>query len=286
MALVIEPRDRPVARPLAIDLSGIVPDRLAGLVAGAVAALPITVDGVTVALGSVFAVAGDAADGVLICRGDFGRVHGIASGMEWGAVEVVGDVGRHAGAGMSGGRLVISGSAGDWLAAGMTGGEVVVGGDAGDHVAAALPWADVGPRGGRVLVAGNAGAFAARRMRRGVVVVAGECGPGAAFELRAGTLVARRVGDGAAVGMRRGSLVILDPAAETPGATVGFIAGRTWQPPFLPWLAGSLPDAAPWSGIARSLRCGQWRQSHGDPLHGGRGEILHAVPPGAAAGRR
>jgi formylmethanofuran dehydrogenase subunit C len=280
MALVIEPRDGGAGGPLSIDLTGIVPGLRAGHAAPAIAALPIGAGTGTVALGSLFALRGDATDGVVICRGDFSGVHGIAAGMDRGTVEVVGDVGRHAGAGMTGGRLLVTGNAGDWLAAGMAGGEVVVGGDVGDHAAAALPGADRGPTGGRVLVAGDAGAFAAGRMRRGIVMVAGSCGPGAAFELRAGTLVTNRVGAGSAVGMQRGSVVILDHAAAPPGASVGFFAGRAWDPPFLRLLAGSLPDAVPWVGVAAALRCGRWRQWHGDPLHGGRGEVLQAEPWG------
>jgi formylmethanofuran dehydrogenase subunit C len=271
MPLVLTPATDPAAGgPLAIDLTGISPDRLAGLPLDDVRRLPIRADERPCLIGDLFAVSGSAADGVLECQGDFSRVHQLAAGLAGGTVSVAGSVGRHAGAGMTGGRLEVTGDAGDWLAVEMAGGEVFVAGSAGDSVGAALPGSDHGLRGGTVIVAGDVGRLAGMRMRRGLVAVGGDCGAGAAFELRAGTvLVAGRVGPEAGLAMRRGSLVAL---ADRPAIPATFHQGRAWVPPFIHLLLKSLAGAGfrPSGPLPAAFR--QW---HGDILCGGRGEILH-----------
>jgi len=141
MPLVLTPLSDGPAAPRAIDLGGIVPDRVAGLGLADVAALPVVADGRPCRVGDLFAVTGDTSDAAIDCRGDFARVHFVAAGMQSGVVRVTGHVGRHAGEGMSGGRLEVGGAAGDWLAAQIAGGQVIVAGDAGHNVAAAWwPW--------------------------------------------------------------------------------------------------------------------------------------------------
>lgn len=272
MPLLIEPLPA-AATTLTIELDGIVPDRLCSLDVAAVARLGIVADNRPCELGDLFAVSGTTADGRLHCRGDFSRVHGVAAGMQWGHVDVDGDVGRRAAAGMSGGTLTVSGSAGDWLAVEMSGGDVHVRDSAGDNAAASLPGSDIGMRGGLVLVHGDIGALAGARMRRGILAVGGCCGEAAAFEMRAGTvLIGGSVGRHAATGMRRGSLIALKSATDIPPT---FLRGSLWQPPFLPLLLKRLGRA----GYAAATRArGPWRQWHGDTLAGGRGEILHPEP--------
>ncbi len=255
--------------PLSVDLTGIVPDRLAGLSADAVRRVVIRADERPCALGEVCAVTGDGSDAAIECRGDFSRVHYVAAGMASGTMRVTGNIGRHAGEGMTGGRLGVPGDAGDWLAAEMAGGHVVVAGSAGDNVAGALPGSDHGLRGGVVIVRGDAGQFAGQRMRRGILAIGGSCGKAAAFEMRAGTvIVARRVGPHPGLGMRRGSLVAL---ACHPAIPSTFNRGRSWTPPFLGLLL---------TGLVRAGFCPphplptRWRQWHGDVLTGCRGEIL------------
>jgi formylmethanofuran dehydrogenase subunit C len=275
MPLVLTPATDPAAGgPLSIDLSGITPDRLAGLGLDAVRRLPIRADERPATFGDLFTIAGTAADGLLECRGDFGRVHRLGAGMASGTIRVAGDVGRHAAEGMTGGRLEVAGDAGDWLAAEMSGGEVLVGGSAGDNLGAALPGSDHGMRGGLVVVAGHSGRLAAARMRRGLVAVGGDCGDAAGFEMRAGTLmVAGRVGRHPGLGMGRGSLVAL---ADRPAVPATFRRGRAWTPPYLAVVlrrlarAGFRPATPP---------AGRWRQWHGDLLAGGGGEILHPESP-------
>lgn len=276
MPLLLEPL--PAAETaLSIDLDGIVPDRLCSLVDTEVGRLGIRADGQACELGDLFTVSGSAADGCLRCRGDFSRVHRVAAGMQWGHVDVAGDVGRHAAAGMRGGTLTVSGDAGDWLAAEMAGGEVHIHGSAGDNAVAALPGSDLGMRGGLVVVHGDIGALAGARMRRGILAVGRHAGEAAAFEMRAGTVVvAGVVGRHAGTGMRRGSLIALGPTAAVPPT---FVRGSLWEPPFLPLLLRRLTRAG--YTPAATAR-GPWRQWHGDSLAGGRGEIFHPEPPTAA----
>jgi formylmethanofuran dehydrogenase subunit C len=265
MPLVLVPRASS-GGPLAVDLAGILPDRVRDLAMVEIARLPIAADGRRCGLGDLFAVSGSADDGRIECRGDFSRVHHVGAGLAAGRIDVDGDVGRHAGEGMSGGTLVVTGSAGDWLACEMTGGGVHVGGRCGDNAAAALPGSSLGMRGGMVVVAGDAGGLAGARMRRGVLAIGGACGVAAAFEMRAGTVVvAGAVGAHPAAGMRRGSLVLL---GSTPRLPPTFTRGAAWTPTFLPVLLRRLAAA----GLAAPPP-GRWRQWHGDLLAGGRGEV-------------
>jgi len=271
MPLVLTPATDPAAGgPLAINLAGIVPDRLTGLSLDAIRRLPVSADERPAELGELFGVSGDPGDDLLECRGDFSRVHHVAAGMTRGTVRVTGSVGRHAAEGMTGGRLEAAGDAGDWLAAEMAGGDVQVAGGAGDNLAAALPGSDHGMRGGLVTIGGDAGRLAGQRMRRGILAIGGSCGEAAGFEMRAGTLlVAGNVGPHAGLGMRRGSLLAL---AARPAIPATFHRGRLWMPAFIGLLLARLRRA----GFRPTLPLpGRFRQWHGDLLAGGRGEILH-----------
>lgn len=276
MPLSLTPVAPTADAPLSIEFDGIVPDRVAGLPIAAIGRLPVLADGAPRPLADLFVVAGDGGDGLIICDGDFSRVHRLAAGMCRGAMHVRGPVGRHAAEGMSGGTLTVDGDAGDWLAAALAGGAVRVAGNAGDNAAAALPGSRAGVSGGMVVINGSVGALAGARMRRGVLAIGGGCGEGAAFELLAGTvIVAGRVGPRSGMGMRRGSLVALSSPPELPPT---FRRGATWSPGFLPLLAGRLAAAGfrgAAAGDGASAWGGPWQQWHGDLLAGGRGEVFH-----------
>ncbi len=277
MPLLLSPSTTAGNGPLSIELTGVVPDRLADLSATSIARIAISADGRTCSLGDLFAIEGDAADGRILCAGDFSRVHRLGAGMQRGEIVVQGNVGRHAGESMAGGTLSVLGDAGDWLAAGMTGGEALVRGHAGDHVAAALPGSDTGVRGGLIAVNGHVGCLAGTRMRRGLLGIGGSCGEAAAFELRAGTvLVAGRVGSRSGMGMRRGSLIALSEMPEVPPT---FSRGAAWSPTILPLLAGRLARAGfrATAGLPANAFGGIWQHWHGDLLAGGRGEIFHRL---------
>jgi len=272
MPLVLEPLA--ATGVLAIDIGGIVPDRIAVLSPLELGRLEVRADERPAELGSLFRIAGDAADGRIECHGDFSRVHFLGARMTWGEIVVAGDIGRHAGEGMTGGTLTIQGDAGDWLACEMSGGQVHVAGNAGDNASAALPGSRHGMRGGLVTIAGAAGSLAAARMRRGVLAIGGDCGPAAAFEMLAGTvIVGGTVGPHAAGGMQRGSLVAAGGRFEPPAT---FHRGAVFTPTVLHLLARRL-DAAGFrtgGGSARAVLQGPWEQWHGDLLAGGRGEIF------------
>lgn len=271
MPLVLSPQAA-AHGPLSIDLDGIVPDRLTNLPAADIARLTVTADGRRTCVGELFRIEGDAADGVIECRGDFSRIHRVGAAMRTGAIVVAGPVGRHAGAGLAGGSLTVQGDAGDWLAAGMTGGTVLVTGRAGDNAAAALPGDRHGMRGGVVVIRGDCGCLAGARMRRGLLGIGGSCGEAAAFELRAGTVVVGgAVGRGSGMGMCRGSLIAVSSRPPIPAT---FAKGSAWSPAFLPLLGERLARA----GLPladRGRLGGPWQQWHGDLLAGGRGEIFH-----------
>lgn len=271
MALLLRPRD---GMPASIDLAGIGPDALAPLGPDAILRMEIVADGRPAELGDCFTIEGDAADGQLLCEGDFSRVDGVGAGMAAGRMQVRGTVGRRAGAGMQGGLLEIVGGAGDWLAVGMAGGTLRVEGDAGDDAAAAPPGGAVGMTAGTVLVGGRVGQRAGARMRRGILAVGGDCGAAAGLELRAGTVVVcGRLGPDAGVGMRRGSIVAAGPATA-PGAW--FLPGATWEPPVLRLLGRTLAAARfpPAAAAGPAFLDGRWRQWHGDGVTAARGEFF------------
>jgi len=282
MPLVLQPRLLPDP-PLAVDFSGLTPDRLAGRPAAALAVLGVLADGRSCPLESLFHLQGSPADEVLQLVGDFSHVHSIGAKMARGMIRVEGSVGRHAAEGMTGGRLEVAGDAGDWLAAEMEGGEVEVAGRAGHNVAAALPGSPQGMRGGVVTVAGAVGDLAGARMRRGLLAIGGGCGEAAALELRAGTVVvAGTLQRGAGLGMRRGTLLAIDGPLPIP---VTFAPGALWQPSFLPLLAVRLARSGfrPGGRAPQHLFSGLWQHWHGDALAGGRGEILHRPSQAARA---
>ena len=278
MPLVLQPRQLPHP-PLAVDFSGITPDRLAGRPLEELAGMMVLADGRSCPLGALFHLQGSPADEVLQMVGDFSHVHSIGAKMAGGLLVVQGSAGRHAAEGMTGGRLEVAGDAGDWLAAEMEGGEVEVAGRAGHNVAAALPGSPQGMRGGVVTVAGAAGDLAGARMRRGLLAIGGGCGEAAALELRAGTVVvAGTLQRGAGLGMRRGTLLAIDGPPPIPAT---FARGALWQPSFLPLLALRLARAGfrPGGQAPHHLFNGLWQHWHGDANGGRRGEILHRPLP-------
>ena len=142
---------------LAVDMSALLPERLAALTAGAIAQMPLPCGGGSARLGDLFDLsAGDAAEGLLIRPGD-AILHRVGAGMTMGRILVAGDAGNHAGAGMAGGLLRIDGTAGDSLGG-------------------VLPGLPLGMRGGLISVGGDAGDREGERMRRGIVVVDGPAG--------------------------------------------------------------------------------------------------------------
>ena len=110
MTLTLTLRTKPPARVLAAPL---IPERLRGLNASAVAALALRCGGETVAVGDLFEVSGAGSEEeALVLGGDLRGFDWIGAGMSSGEIEVRGDVGAWAGAEMAGGVLRIFGDAG------------------------------------------------------------------------------------------------------------------------------------------------------------------------------
>jgi len=195
--------------PLRLSLRAFVPERLAGLNAGAIAREALRQGNRQGVLGDWFRVeVSDGAEDRLVIADADDRLDDIGAGMTRGGLVVEGNAGARAGLGMSGGRISIEGSAGPGAGTAMSGGELRIAGEAGDHLGTALPGERQGMRDGLVIVEGSAGAGVGDRLRRGLIVVRGSVGPLCGARMGAGTIVVGgEVGAGAGAAMRHGTLV-------------------------------------------------------------------------------
>jgi formylmethanofuran dehydrogenase subunit C len=190
-----------------LDLSALIPSRLAALSPGDIARLPLGAGPEAPLAGDVFDIAGTPGDTVVISGGS-PLLDYVGAGLDGGTILVGGPVGAYAGRGMTSGKLEIAGDAGAFLASMAKGGFIHVKGSAGDFLGGARPGDKFGQLGGTVLVDGNVGERAGERMRRGVVVVKGKFGPAAGSRMVGGTLWTE-TGFGALPGplLRRGTLI-------------------------------------------------------------------------------
>lgn len=248
MTLTLTLRTQPPARVLAASL---IPERLHGLNASAVAGLDLRCGGETVAVGDLFDVSGAGAEEEsVVLDGDLRRFDWIGARMSSGGLEVRGDVGAWAGAEMAGGVLRIFG-------------------DAGARLGAAYPGARAGMTGGEIVVTGDAGEEAGAGMRRGLVAVGRRTGNGAGLRMLAGTVMALGgIGEEAGLGNKRGSLVSGRPVDLLPN----YAFATCFHPPALRLqllrvreLGLTVPDA---------LVSGGWARWSGDRTELTRGEIL------------
>jgi formylmethanofuran dehydrogenase subunit C len=266
--LVLTLRQIPEQR---LDLSPLVPQRLAGKSAAEIAALELQTTRTRVTVGDAFRLRmGDA--GHIRIENAVDRLDRVGAGMNDGEIVVNGDVGVQAGRLMTGGRLQITGSAGPWAASAMRGGEMEIGGDVGDRLAGPLAGETVGMRGGLVIVRGNAGARAGDRMRRGIILVEGGAGRYAGSRMIAGTLMVRRAA-GPLPGylMRRGTIV-LGGGCETLSPT--FVDCGAHDLVALRLMANLIAAySAPLASITRRTR----QRLAGDMAVLGKGEIF--LPP-------
>ena len=248
MTLTLSLRSEPPARILA---PGLVPERLRGLNASAIAALDLRCGGETVAVGDLFEVSGAGAEGEeLVIDGDL-------RGFDW------------VGARMSSGEVIVRGDVGSWAGAEMSGGVLRIVGDAGARLGAAYPGTRVGMTGGEIVVTGDAGEEAGAGMRRGLVAVGGRTGNGAGLRMLAGTVIALGgIGDEAGLGNRRGSLASGRPVAPLPSYAY---AARFYPPALrLQLLRVRKLGLSVEDGLLR----GAWSRWSGDRTELSRGEIL------------
>ncbi len=256
MAVILTRRE---SSPIPLEVFGLTPNKLAGLLPAEIARLPVRHGNRTEPVGEHFAVAGENPLDLRF-EGDCTTVKGIGAGMTSGLVSA-GAVGSHAGAGMTGGRLSVD-SAGDWLGAETAGGVIQVAGDAGHHVGAAFPGSRRGMRGGRIVVGGDAGDEVGCRLRRGVIEINGRSGAFLGADVIAGTIIARGgAGPRSGAGMKRGTVVLFGAEPDLPP---GFVFACEYEPTF-----------ARFVDPIRTVRL-----YRGDLTTGGRGEIWHVPTPG------
>ena len=258
--------------PGRVDLSPLLPERLAGQSPAAIGAIALACGNRPLAAGELFDIAaGDA--GHLVIAGGSDRFDHVGRGMSSGRITVEGEVGAYAGLAMTGGELRITGNAGFATAAMMRGGLIVIEGDAGDFLGGTLPGEMRGMRGGLVIVRGSAGARVGDRMRRGIILVEGDLGDHATARLLAGTVIGLgSSGVYPGLGMKRGTLLL----AKAPERLLPSFAdcGRH-ELGFLALLFAHLSPRSPrLAALAPRLRA--TRRWVGDLAAGGKGEILVA----------
>ena len=208
--LVLRLRAEPDQR---LDLSPLVPERLAGRNAREIGAIAIHTTRQAATVGDLFDLAiGDVEH--IVIEGGSARLDRVGEAMGRGTILVEGNVGNRAGRAMTGGRLMIRGHAGHWTASGNKAGRIEVTGDVGDRLAGPLPGEMRGMSGGLVVVRGRAGERAGDRLRRGILIIEGAAAAYTGSRMLAGTLiVGGEVGPEAGYLMRRGTIVLGAAAA-------------------------------------------------------------------------
>ncbi len=193
-----------------LDLSPLVPSRLAELARKEIEALPINTTRAKLTVGDAFKVKGKDPER-LHFSGTDGRCDKIGAGLAGGEIVVEGDAGAFLGAQMKSGKIEVKGSTGVLAGASMSGGMIAVRRDAGDQCAGVAFGDTMGMKGGFISIGGNAGGLLGERMRRGLVVVGGKAGDYAGGRMIAGTLLLKRgAGRYAGYGCRRGSLIFVE----------------------------------------------------------------------------
>lgn len=256
--------------PAPVDLSPLLPSRLAGLSPAAVRALRLDCGGASLSVGDLFEIKGRAGDGLRL-EGGSARLQRVGAGLDGGSIEVIGRLGDEPGRGMTAGTLSVRGSVGARAGAGMSGGLLAVTGSVGDDLAGPCPGQAQGMSGGLIVVGGSAGDRVAERLRRGVVVVKGDAGAHCGNRMLAGTLlVLGRAGALPGLGMQRGSVVLRQPPESLPAT---FNPGGRLDLPFLGLLYRRL--AAQHDALKPLARLTVRADLYGgDAAFGGKGELL------------
>jgi len=190
-----------------LDLSGLTPDKLAGMPVAEIAGLKIGLSRRPATVGDVFKITGTDASNIVFAGGS-GRFDLVGAEMGTGRIRVEGDVGARPGRRMAGGTLVIEGKAGLQAGSGMKHGRIEINGDAGEGIGGPMAGEIHGMTGGLIIVRGKAGHRPGERMRRGIIALLKGCGDYAGLGMIAGTIVATgRVGRYPGHLMKRGSLL-------------------------------------------------------------------------------
>lgn len=267
MALTLTLQTQPAA-PLEAEV--IAPDRLVGLDAAQVAALPVRHGNAAAQLGEFFRVEGELGDPPTIrLIGDLSRVKRIGSAMKAGSLQIEGAIGMHVGAGMTGGEIVVNGDAGDWAGAEMQGGRLTIKGNAGHSLGSAYRGSSRGMLGGEIIVQGRAGDEVGNSMRRGLIAIGGNVGDFAGVNMLAGTILTLgELGWRAGAGLLRGTLITMQPARILPTFSFDCVYRPNYLPLYLRHVrALGLP-------VQDAHLTGHYRRWSGDMVALGRGELL------------
>lgn len=260
-ALTFRLREPPPER---LDLSVLIPQKLAGLTAKEVARLSVGTSRRGAAVGDVFDIAmGDVSN--IRIEGGSTRFDRVGEGLAAGQITVEGDVGQRLGFGMSGGEIRVSGSAGPFAASAATAGVVRIEGDAEECAGGAVHGAMHGLNGAVLVIGGRAGPRLGDRMKRGLILTK-FASQFAGCRMIAGTILAEEVGDHAGYGMRRGTILVRQHGRLTPT----FVETGRHRFVFLHLLRRELERFPEWSGFVP-----EYVTRHaGDMATLGKGEIL------------
>ncbi|MCW2241310.1 formylmethanofuran dehydrogenase subunit C [Azospirillum canadense] len=227
-----------------IDMTGVLPDRLADGGRAALAGLMLVRGKGRHRLDALFDLQDGGPAGALVLRPGAAALDGVGAGMAAGEILVEGDCGAYAGSGMRGGTLIVEGDCGAFAAAEMAGGRLRVAGDAGDFLGAPLAGGTRGMSGGAVVVAGNAGDRIGERMRRGLITVHGRAGSLCGARMIAGTIaVGAACGPELGLAMRRGTILLSQAPEALP---TGFVDGGANDWLFLELMRRELTDGGAW----------------------------------------
>ncbi len=254
-----------------LDLSPLVPDRLAGLDQATIERMELGTARTSRLVGDVFRLHMADSEHVAI-EGGSPRFDWVGSGMRSGELVLDGEAGLYAGRRMAGGRLQIRGRVGGWAASGLRDGHLEIGGDAGPFLGGPLAGERAGMAGGTVVVRGNAAERVGDCLRRGLIVIEGRSGPYPGSRMLAGTLIICGAA-GASPGylMRRGTLIFGAAKALLPT----FVPAGEASIAFQRLLAAVLTPLSP--RAARLIARAQDRFM-GDMASLGKGEILVPGP--------
>jgi formylmethanofuran dehydrogenase subunit C len=254
-----------------LDMSSLLPERLAGLPADAIGAIELDCGNHRLRVDEVFKISpGEGA--TLVIRNRGAKLDYVGRAMTLGELVVEGDSGAYAGLSMSGGRLRVRGRAGMFAGAAMRGGILEIEGSAGDWLGGGLPGERRGMSGGLILVRGDAGNRAGDRQRRGIILIEGSAGDYLGARMLAGTTIVlgKNVGLYPGFAMKRGSLLLLGSIRRVLPT---FADSGVHEFGFLNLLLAHLRKHAPGIGAA-AVRLKQLRRLVGDAAANGKGEIL------------
>ncbi len=191
-----------------LNMGSLIPDKLAGMTASAIAELPLYLGNRPMPVGELFEVSGNDPETLVIANA-CERLDRIGVQMSRGQIIVEGPTGAYLGQDLRGGQIRVQGNVEIYAGSGMTRGEIHIEGNTGDFLGGAIPGERQGMRGGVIIVSGNTGDRAGDRQRRGLVMIRGNAGAYCGARMIAGTIaVLGNTGEAAGFGMRRGTLLL------------------------------------------------------------------------------